>query len=330
MIKVASLVYDTAQGLGYLARDFVRHGVVTDVLVVEHHHHQSQGWYPDAPRTPIRPINMETAKAFCREMDVMLFFETPFAWELIPFCREHGVKTVLCVMHECEPAVLPYQPDYFLCPSALDYQCFFERGTHIPVPVNVDEFPWRARTEARVFVHNSGHGGLKGRNGTGELIDAIRLVKSDVKFIITSQKKLQWSLDDPRIEYRHNPPRETLYSEGDCFVFPERFNGLSLPLQEAHASGMAVMATARFPNFCWLPTQCLIPVTRYRNNRIGPAYREFQEAIVEPALIAREIDRWAGQNITELSNIGRQWAQAHSWEALKPRYMEYLQKVVQS
>ena len=39
------------------------------------------------------------------------------------------------------------------------------------------------------------------------------------------------------------------------FVFPEKFNGLSLPLQEARAAGMLVLATDRFPMNTWLPRE---------------------------------------------------------------------------
>ncbi len=346
-MKVGSLVYATEQGLGYLAKSFYDAGIVTDVLVCKHSRYPTQPWYPNAEQIKLRPFNYALAHSFCESMDVMLFFETPFQWELITHCRSMHVKTVIMPMHECMPERIPAQPDLWLCPSRLDHMCYgggdhaaigevklcaTEQGmvpsVYLPVPV---EGRWRQRTKAEVFVHNAGHGGLKGRNGTAELLEAIRLVKSPAKFIIRWQKDLAV----PRHIYdNRNVLLEPgsiawneLYDEGDVFVFPEKFNGLSLPLQEARAAGMLVMATDRFPNNEWFPDYAPLPVAATRKNRIGPPYREFDEAIVDPKDIAERIDAWYGQDIADYSLSGKQWAEENSWKALKPRYKQLLEQL---
>ena len=334
-MSIGSLVYPTEQGLGILAKSFVDNGVVTDVLVVEHAHWENLPWYPTALRTPIRPLNVKLAQSFCRSVDLMLFFETPFYWPLINYCRLNEVKTVLMPMYECTPEKLPALPDAFFCPSALDYNIFRSdhpdsqniHVLHTPVPVDVS---WRLRTKAEVFVHNAGRGGLKNRNGTGVLIDAMKYVKSPIKLILTSQSPLQWSVNDPRIELRvGSVPYEELWKDGgvgDVFVFPETFNGLSLPLQEAYAAGMLVMATDRFPMNEWLPSDPLIPVSSYKTNRINGCI-PFQEAIVDPKELAMVIDEWYGRDIDEYSLAGGSYALDNSWSNLKPMYMERLQCV---
>lgn len=323
-MKVGTICYATDQGLGVLARDFYDNGVVTDVLVVEHAHRPTRKeWYPDSESMPIHPFDFERATRFCRRMDAMMFFETPFHWGLLSLCRQSGVKTVLMPMYECMPTHMPYPADVIVNPSDLDAR-YYPSGVrlNVPVPKWVE---YRKRGVAKTFVHNAGHGGLMGRNGTGELIDAMRHVKADVKLILRSQKKLEWGIDDPRVEVRVGTvPREELYSEGEVFVFPEKFNGLSLPLQEAFASGMAVVSTNRFPMNGWLPTEYLIEPAGERENRVSGRCHKFSESVIDPEDIALAIDRIAYTDVGELSEAGRKWAEENSWDRLGRLYTDLL------
>src|SRR5262245_15541617 len=127
-MKIGSLVYATDQGLGVLAKSFYDHGVVNQVVVVRHHHHPTHDdWYPGAAHTPIRPLNSALVRDFCLSCDLMLFFETPFDWGLVHWCKGHGVRTVIMPMYECTPAAVPAEPDLWLCPSLLDEQVFTQR-----------------------------------------------------------------------------------------------------------------------------------------------------------------------------------------------------------
>lgn len=337
-MRVGSVVYATEQGLGVLAKSFFDAGVLTDVLVVRHGRHRTHDeWYPGAPQVAdVRnPHCREKMADFCSSMDAMLFFETPFNWDLIPHCRLRSVKTILMPMYECMPENLPFVPDAYLNPSLLD-QKYYPQGTHIPVPVSV---PWRQRERVEVFVHNAGHGGLKGRNGTRELVEAMRYTKSPAKLILREQKHSNWPPYSElfgKVDYRPGTfPHEKLFEEGDAFVFPEKFNGLSLPLQEARASGMLVMCLDRFPMNEWLPNNTepdsanvLIPLAGTNRNRIGPPYNEFDEAVADPRAIAAKIDEWYGRDVREYSLSGQQWAKDNSWDALRPRYVEFIERVV--
>lgn len=306
-----------------LAKSFFDHGVITDVVVVEHTHHKTHNeWYPGSKIIPIRRVSVKTVGGFIDNMDVMLFFETPFSWDLISYCKSKGVKTVLMPMYECFPEKVATVPDLYLCPSKLDLE-YFPTGKFVPVPVEVS---WKLREKARIFVHNAGHGGLRGRNGTSELIRAMGYVRSPIKLIIRSQDTIDIVNQSLRnIDLRIGTvPFNQLYNEGDVFIFPEKFNGLSLPLQEACASGMAVMSSDRFPMNTWLHPDPLIPVFGYAPARIGPPYVEFDEAIIEPKTIANTIDDWYRKDISRLSRYGKLFADRMSWESLKPLYMEAL------
>lgn len=336
-LRVGSLVYSTDQGLGVLAKAFFDNGVVTDAMVIRHGRRpENDHWFPNQPRCgDVRRVRQ--LEEFCSHMDVMLFFETPFAWELLPFCRRKGVKTVIMPMHECTPRELPALPDLWLCPSLLDLYTFSRKAGHgveasyLPVPVEV---PWKQRTTAKVFVHNAGWGGLNGRNGTRELVQALPYVtKEGVELVIRTQEKLDVPLRNlgTKVLVRQEigtTPYERLFSEGDVFIFPERFNGLSLPLQEARASGMLVMATNRFPMNTWLPREPLIPTRGKRTSCVAQRCLEYAEAVVEPRDIATTIDSWYERDITEYSQGGKAWAEANSWAVWKPQYMSRLERLV--
>lgn len=340
-MRVGSVVFSTTQGISILAKDFHDEGVVTDVVVLRHGRRpENEDWYPGSPRVGMDNAGIKVIRDLCDSVDVMLFFETPFDWTTIDYCRQRGIKTALMVMYECMPTALPAQPDLVLCPSLLDLS-YYPEGKFIPVPVP-RSVKWRQRTRAEVFVHNAGHGGLKGRNGTKELLEAWQCVRSPARLVIRSQVPFKHYSDGTDTEKRDPETGKSLlvsvgtfshgslFQEGDVFVFPEKFNGLSLPLQEARAAGMLGMATDRFPTNMWLPRESLVPVNETRKNRVSPRCHEFDEAVVDPKAIAAKIDEWYGRDITPYSQEGRAWAETMSWDALRPKYLEILEGLVKS
>jgi len=337
-LRVGSLIYATEQGLGILARSLVSHGIITAPMVVRHGRHADHPeWYTGVQE--IHDLRSHAARGQIRRhllsCSAVLFIETPFDWGLLPLLREARVPTALLTMHECTPRTLPALPDLFICPSDLDYSIFTGDGSsgvrtvRLDVPVGV---PWRLRGRARTFVHNAGWGSFHDRNGTRALLEAIDLVRSPAHFLIRSQQDLpDRHVPMPAaatVEWRLGTALyETLWDEGDVFVFPERFNGLSLPLREARASGMLVMASDR-PNNHWLPTEPLIPVSGYTEVAIGSAYRTVQRATISPADVAVTIDAWYDRDISSYSSQGRGWAMANSWEALGGQWTRTLEDLI--
>ena len=323
-MRVGCINYATEQGLGILARSFYRAGVVTDFMIVQHSRPTHPEWYPEG--TPVVDVRRDQGRMrdFCRGLDALLILETPFDWGLVEYCRHIGVRTVLMPMYECMPRRLPARPDEIVNPSLLD-QRYYPDGVFLPVPVDSDLVPYRRRERAEVFVHNAGHGGLKGRNGTAEVLEAVQHLKSMARILIRTQDPLG-GVQTGRIEVRSGTiPYDLLWTEGDVFLFPEKFNGLSLPLQEARASGMLVMCGDRFPMNTWLPRGPLIPLKGYRSESVSPRCNLFEEAIIEPRAIAARIDEWYGRDISAYSESAVEWRNEMSWERLRPRYMEVIE-----
>lgn len=331
--RIGSIGYATEQGLGFMLKDFFDNGVVDEVLIVQHSSRPSfhREWYPSASLTPARPLDHEMMRRFCLSVDCVLFFETPFDWGLIDFCRRHQVRTVLIPMHECMPQWFGESrgwPNLVINPSDLEAK-IWPTSPMLTVPICRRSFPWEERRQANQFLHLAGHGGLKGRNGTRELYESLQYVAKLLDLTICSQGPspvipelppytCDLTVGQVQLHNIVGPiKREELFRRYDAFVFPEKFNGLSLPIQEAFASGLLVIAGNRHPLNDWLPTDPLIPIASYVTNRIGPAYRAYDSAVIDPKDIASTIDRWNGADISGLSLLGKGWGDANCWDALR-------------
>lgn len=337
-MRVGTLCYATAQGLGYLAKAFYDNGVVTHPRVFVHSSKHSRptnrDWYPVG--TPVfDPSDSINTGALLENIDVMLFFETPFYWRILHECRSKGIKTALVTMYEWTPQHWPARPDMVICPSLLDmdYLCKEfpkERCVFIPVPTETKY--WKLRTTAARFLHNAGNVGYREHKGTRELLQAIPMVREEgFRLTVRGQdaRALAEICDqcprDPRVEFQFwEVAYKSLWDNHDVYIAPEKFNGLSLPLQEAYSAGMLVMTSNRYPHNTWLPNDPLIPVRSYHKARVSGNYLEFDEAEVAPEDIARTIDAWFGKDILPYSLAGKEWASMNSWEHLKPRYLEAL------
>lgn len=317
------VVLATEQGLGFLARDFYNNGLLDYVYIHEHTSRANhREWYS-------RESVVHSYEELIDKCDVIFGIETFFNWKVIPQAREKGKKTALMVMYECTNNPLPYAPDLILSPSLLDLD-YYPDSTLVTVPVDLTRLKPRLRKKAEVFVHNAGNLGLGGRNGTVELLSAMKHVKSPLKLILRSQRPIvelpkdvkQWVEEDDRIEVRIGT-FDDIWDEGDVFIFPEKFNGLSLPIQEAYASGMVVMSSRRHPFDKWLPVEPLIPVDNYRKESLAV---EFDFAELSPETIAKHIDSWYGRDIVELSKLGITGGKLISWKQLKPTYQKLLSR----
>jgi hypothetical protein len=326
-MKIGMTAYATNQGLGYLAKSFYDAGIIDEVILIRH---GSPGrptypeWYNNrAVEAPGRRIRSPSIETLLDKIDVMLFFETPFDWNLPGLCKAHGVKTIMIPMYEWFPKGKEGTFDGYLCPSLLDVD-YFQGQPHclFEPPVNPDT--WKLRTTAKRFLHNAGNIGHRHHKGTFELLQCLKYLESDLTLTVRCQdaKLFHRLLDqEPGVENSSHLtlelgeiPHEDLFTGYDVYVAPEKFNGLSLPLQEAHAAGMLVMASNRYPNYCWLPTKPLIPVRETRQAEIGSSYLSFEESILDPRDIAKSMDNWYGKDIRDFSSQGKLWARTNSWE----------------
>jgi hypothetical protein len=347
-MNVGSIVWSTDQGLGNLAKDFYDHGIFNKVAVVQHtsRHNHNEAWYPEHLKLFGRPfIRMEGFAEWLRSLKCLLLFETPFDWEVIQFAKAHGIKCILMTMYEWTPKTLPHEPDWFLCPSLLDLDYFkhTKKASHIPVPVP-DQIPYQLRTEAKRFLHNGGNLGVNGGRGTPELLQALRYINKEIQFTIRSQDRQElgkylrqspWveRLPNVKIEIGTKPYLE-LWNGYDVLVAPEKYNGLSLPLQEAKAAGMFVLTTDRYPTNTWLWGKDdrdglgrYIAPTGEQRGSVGGPYNEINISTLDPSEIARAINDTYTTSIQQFSEQAVVWRKEMSWETLGPKYEQLIEEV---
>lgn len=333
-MRIGTVCYATDQGLGILAKDWYDHNIITDVMIFRHGSRPTHTeWYPPDTRVLVdRPFSGPVIDQFVRQLDVMLFFETPFDWDFPVYCRERGVKIVMVPMYEWFPDSQKHKEmfDKFICPSALDER-YFQGSPVIPPPVDVSS--WQLRRFARKFLHNAGNVGHRRHKGTEELLLAVPMLDDHVDLTIRCQDEREFkkilrehpTLDLSRIHLEiGNHDHAALFDGFDVYVAPEKFNGLSLPLQEAASHGLAVMASDRYPANTWLPRRCLIPVNGYHEAAIGRSYHKFWEAEVLPEDIAKAMNELAGKDIMDVSVANLAWTEENSWRISGPRIMKEL------
>lgn len=332
-MRTGCLCYATEQGVGYLAKSFYDHGVVTDPIVFMHDSRANHlEWYPsDTPTITGRPFRGPQLSEILKQLDAILIFETPFGdWQFLDYCRQHDVQTVIVPMYEWWPKNPPCKPDKVICPSLLDLDYFrkdFPSCRYIPIPVETKY--WKQRTTARKFLHNAGGIGFREHKGTRELLKAMRHVKTPLRLTIRTQDaaglhEIAQSIGGipPNTYVEGARPYNELWDHHDVLIAPEKFNGLSLPLQEGRAAGMLVMTTDRYPANTWLPKEPLIPVQRRYQTQIAGHLNEIEECAVDPVDIARTMDEWYDRDISDYSLGGRDWAQQHSWHLLDQQWIK--------
>lgn len=339
MKRIGAISYAVRQGLGILMKSFFDNGAITDPIIYRHSHPSRvthPEWYPEG--TPIVSGHYvsqypDIIDEWIKRIDVAIFYETPFDWNIIPKCRAAGVKTVLVPMYEWFPKHPPQQFDYFICPSLLDLEYFPERSEFIPVPVETKY--WKQRTVARRFVQNGGNIGCRGHKGVRELLLAVPHIQSGLHLTIRSQASSEldklvrecWggrTFPNVSIEgYQHDYEKQ--WDGEDVLVAAERRNGMSLPLAEAYAAGMLVMTTDRFPMNTWLPREPMFPFYKSERVRDG-GHLEHDLVSIDPKTIAAKMDEWFNRDISDYSLRALEWARANSWESLKPKWIEALER----
>lgn len=115
----------------------------------------------------------------------------------------------------------------------------------------------------RRFVHIMGKVASHDRNGTLDLINALKFSKERYQLVIRSQYPVpEYSqlVNDNRVIFDIGNVREQndMYQDFDAMVLPRRYGGLCLPMNEALASGLPVVMSNTSPNNKVLPEKWLV------------------------------------------------------------------------
>lgn len=297
------------------------------------------------------PLDWELI-ARCRTRGVKTVVVPMYEWT--PVKRPHEPDAWLCPSKlDCEyfpgsPFVpIPVENPYRECPKCENgivlQSPFWSDGPTQSCPGcdgtgKVLSGRWNQRTTAKTFLHNAGNVGVNWHKGTLEILKAWEFVKSDATLHVRAQDTAEFGKilsrvpqvrEDKRVTIElGGVPYSDLFASHDVFLMAEKYNGLSLPIQEARAAGMVVVTSDRFPMNDWLPKEYLIPVSSVKPYRNSGAYYSVTESVIDPRDIAATVDRIYGQDVTEYSRSGLVWAEQNSWDVLKPVWLDHLRRVV--
>ncbi|GIV00849.1 MAG: hypothetical protein KatS3mg014_2541 [Actinomycetota bacterium] len=296
-----------ARGLGYQTHAMWRHLPLVP-LVVEV---SEPGWpcvldYGEARRVdPHAPIPTSA--------EVVFSAETFYDPTLAPRVRAEGGRPVLhvnpefFVAEECRGAEL-WLPTPWMAP-AFDAEI-------VPVPVERALTP-RPTPERPVILHVQGRPALGDRNGTSTFYSIAAALGGRFRVRVASQGHVRpgpWEAIGPVRD------RWSLYEEADLLVLPRRYGGLSLVVQEAMASGLAVAMTDCPPNDFW-------PVIRLPARPSGRVRTKAGHVLchdVDVGAALAVLRSLTPEAIDAAKAAAHRWALAHTWERLRPLYEERL------
>lgn len=261
---------------------------------------------------------------FIKDIDVLFAMETPYDYNIFEMCRQRGVKTILQLNYEFLdfPSGLP-APDLFAAPSLWNFENIPGNKTFLPVPVNTRNFT-HAR-KGKTFVHIAGRPAEHTRNGTDTFFKSLQYVENEIDVIVRSQCPINIPAVRSNVNLIIDFTNKKNYFEnytGGVLVMPRKYGGLCLPINEAIAAGMPVIATDISPNNTWLPADWLVSsnhVTSFQCKKHVDVYE------ADPIALAKKIDEFCNPEFYDAAiTKSFRMRDVVSWEKLLPLYQNTL------
>ena len=276
---------------------------------------QHWDWYDNFSGYKIKgfPTNRDV-RVFLKDLTHVLVCENPLNFSLYSEAERMGIKVFCQTNYEfCDNLnrpnlALPYK---FLMPSHWmidDMKSRFgqDRTLYLPPPINQGEF-----SEARKInferkgkirlLHIVGTMAYNDRNGTKDVLEALKYTNAEFDLVIKSQHQLpdDYFVQDHRVSYQMEnvvDPQD-LYKDFDAVILPRKFGGLCLVTNEALMSGLPVFMTDVSPNNQLLPKEWLIKAAKvgeFKTRLVTELYES------TPRDIAKKIDWIVGADFDKL------------------------------
>lgn len=270
-----------------------------------------------------------------KKIDLVLFNEWR-DWEFVRLCRQYA-KVATYIDWFSESEVPLYEREYDLTISCAEhtYEVFGYQKNARFVPWGVDLELFKPRSgEKQLFFHNAGWGGINGRKGTREAIqayDAIRKNNKDATFFLHTQTPVFEATTVGKIKRWRNKGMKVkmgtlehpgLYHRGKVYVAPTKLEGLGLYIPEALASGMPVITTDAYPMKQFIQegkTGLLVKTKGERKRGDGYFFPEYEVDIND----LQEKMQWCVDNPKKVNKMGKRarkfMEENHSFELFKTK-----------
>ncbi len=337
--KLGLLGCNTATGLGYQNRDLVKQGLISQWIVPEEQEPLDFSQI-DLPRdkilySPKEGIDENKLREWCRDLDWLLFIESPKIPELVRVAAHAGAG-IACVANwewlQPEMDWLSFV-DVMFCPTRQaevmlnDWKERYGFGwkvVYLPWPIDPERFPFRQRKTCEKFLYVNGWGGswlsypngdpvAYRRKGLDTILQTAHLAP-ELRFIIRSQEPPPGEGLPRNVTWLGaEGDNDALYDLGDVCVQPSRFEGLGLPLLECQAAGMPLVTTAAAPMNEHHPFRT-VPTEGFEIVSTGPG--PVAAHIVSPQALAETLRAIVGMDIENESEAAREYIlKEHSWTA---------------
>lgn len=278
-------------------------------------------WYSgfDGYKVQGFPTNGEIRR-FMMGITHMIVCENPLNFYLLEYCKDNGVKLYIQSNFEfCDHLNndLPL-PTKFLMPSHWKVEEMIakfgaDRVEYLPPPIDPNEFKDARKinfdrgdlykTSPR-FLHIVGTLAERDRNGTLDLLRALRFSTAQFDLVIRSQHELpnEYYIQDRRVKYdvRNHHDAQEMYKDFDAMIQPRRYGGLSLTTNEGLMSGLPVIMSDVSPNNQLLPAQWVVKARKreeFMTRAMIGVYETDAKALGEKIdwLTTQNLDRMKGE-----------------------------------
>jgi glycosyltransferase involved in cell wall biosynthesis len=266
-------------GLGIQSRNWVRllnpHKLVVIDSTSFNGNKQHLEWYKGRGGYIINGfIKPNEINAILNNIDALLTFEIPYSYELLRRAKAKGVKVI--IQNNWEFTDYLHQPDLPLPDLLVNHSYWHldeqkdrwpEITEYCATPVFLEDYEdiyienINRPFEKMRFLHIAGRKTYEDRNGTQDLLVAIKLIPQDVEFeLVIKTQSVDIHCDDPRVIIDRDPPEDEkeLYRNFDAVIMPRRYGGACLPMNESLAAGLPVIMTDIDPNNKILPETWLV------------------------------------------------------------------------
>lgn len=349
MSRVGIIARADLTGLGVQSRNWVRLLKPHKVIVINSQpfngNEQHFEWYKDYNAYQVNGfIKPEEISRILDDIDVLLTFEIPYNYQLFASARARGIKTVLQNNWEftdyLQQKHLPL-PDLLVNHSYWhldDQEALWPDITeYCPTPLFIRDFndnskQNHSRSGTRRFLHIAGRETHEDRNGTKDLLEAVKLIPKHIPFelVIKTQTTPVEPINDPRITIDTSSPvdERDLYYDFDFMVLPRRYAGACLPMNEALASSLPVIMTNVDPNNKILPDYWLVAAekkTSFMARTVVDVYSADHGQLAEKiAKLAMMDDAFVSGQKTQARLIAKQ---EFSSDAVYRKWDKYMRKL---
>lgn len=340
MLKLGLIARQDNSGLGIQTWEAYNHLHPSKTMVVDFTAYKDMKQYPERYQDALTVHGIpdfQQTREFLKDLDLVFTCETPYSYHFLETARQMGVKTIIQPNYEfsgwIKNPTLP-RPDLFVIPSRWHYDEFPEPKVYLPVPIATEHFKPNTSESATRFLHIAGWPAANDRNGTRDLLEALKQVKSNIEMTIFCQKP-DYLVNTVR---GNQLPRNVrlimqnigpdnyweIYDNQDVLVMPRRYGGLCLPVNEAFGAGLPVIMPDIEPNNKWLPKEWLYKADldfTFQPGRLGSPIDVYKS---DPEQLAKMIDKFASSRdfYTDSKTVASQIAEDHSWEKLLPLYQK--------